>query len=226
MTTTQREEHLEPRVARLEAGLETLTKNVSDIAVAMRDNSVATNAKIDQLAIAVTNANAPKKTDWSLFISIGFFILALGSAVFWPLNKQTQDNKQQVENYHDSMVEHVKMDNHPVGEANIKALMKDVDMTKAELVARDAALDIKIQRETQLMTDLVTAKIVDLDIRLQREFNLVNDRNGARLTKLEELELDHTKRDREQLQKWVDKATGLSAPEMAVPLIHKEIQPK
>lgn len=217
------EQHLEPRVARLEVGLETLTRNVSEMATSIRDNALATNAKIDQLAIAVTQAGAPKKTDWSLFVSIGFFILALGSAVFWPLNKQTQDNKQEINNYHESMVEHMKLDMHPVGLARVQALVKDVDMTKAELVARDAALDIKIQRETQLMTDLIAAKVTDLDIRLQREFNLVNERNSARLTKLEELELDHIRRDREQLQKWIDKASGLATPNMAVPLINKEI---
>ena len=88
--------HLEPRVARLEVGLETLTRNVSEMATSIRENANATNAKIDQLAIAVTQAAAPKKTDWSMIISACLLMMAIGSAVFWPLNQTSQNNKQDI----------------------------------------------------------------------------------------------------------------------------------
>ena len=171
----QNESHLEPRVARLETGLETLTRNVSEMAISMREGSAATNQKIDNLVVAVTQANAPKKTDWSLFISIGFFILALGSAVFWPLNKQGQDNRDALQRHEQVMAEHMKLDMHPVGMAKVESLIKDVDINRAEMTKRDEALDNKIQRETQLMTDLITAKLVAMDQRLQVEMGLKND---------------------------------------------------
>ena len=174
-TPDQNDRHLEPRVARLETGLEVLTRNVSEMVVSIRENANTTNQKIDSLVVAVTTAQAPKKTDWSLFISIGFFILALGSAVFWPLNKGVQDNKDSIVRNHESMVEHQKLDMHPVGMAKVEALMKDLDMTRGELVKRDADLDMKIQKETQLMTSLLSANIEALDKRFQVEVGLKND---------------------------------------------------
>ena len=87
---------LEPRVVRLETGLDILTKNVNDIAISMRENAINLDNKMGELTIAITTAQAPKKTDWSLFVSIGFFIMALASAVFWPLNQQTQNNKEKL----------------------------------------------------------------------------------------------------------------------------------
>ena len=205
--------HLEPRVARLETGLETLTRNVGELASSIRDNANATNIKLDSLAIAVTQAAAPKKTDWALFISIGFFILALGSAVFWPLNKGLQDNKDALTQYHSSMVEHLKLDMHPVGQAKVIGLEKALADTKQELVARDAAIDTKSQRDTSLITDLIAARLADLDIRLQREFNLVNDRNLARLLKLEDGNRFTQQQNELELRAWRNKVNGLSSPD-------------
>ena len=235
--------YLEPRVARLETGLETLTRNVGELTISMRETSADTNRKIDALIVSVTQAQAPKKTDWSLFVSIGFLILALGSAVFWPLNQQTNDNKLEVRDIHTSFVDHTKMDMHPVGMAKIQALMKSIDETKAELIIRDADLDVKIQKETQLMTDLVSAKIVSLDSRLQSEMNLknevfdvkitaqfdkqnlVNDRMYARVLKLEEINSEEYSKNMDELRAWRAKANGLSAPIMMVPSVDKPAEP-
>ena len=169
------EQYLEPRVARLETGLETLTRNVSEIAISMRENTTAINGKIDGLAIAVTQANAPKKTDWGLFISAIGLILALGAAVLIPLNSSTKDNKQQIEAYHSSMIEHQKLDMHRVGSARVDAVVKDMDLIRSDLVKRDTELDNKIQKETQLMTGLLAANIEALDKRLQIEMGLKNE---------------------------------------------------
>lgn len=188
--------HLEPRVARLETGLETLTRNVGELASSIRDNANATNIKLDSLAIAVTQAAAPKKTDWALFISIGFFILALGSAVFWPLNKGLQDNKDTLTQCLSSMVEHGKLDMHPVGQAKVIGLEKALADTKQELVARDAAIDTKV--------------------------NLLNDRNSARLLKLEDSDRFTQQQDALELRAWRNKGNGRSSPDKIVPLISKE----
>ena len=194
----EQQTHLEPRVARLEVGLETLTKAVNDIASTMRDNNTSTNAKIDQLAVAVTLAGAPRKTDWSLFVSIGFFILALGSAVFWPLNKSTQDNKVAIEKYHDEMTEHMKLPLHPVGQARIDGM----DLVRTELIARDTALDNKIQKETQLALEASNTKIADLDVRVQREFNMLNQAMDMRVGKMEKYMEHQDFADMDELKRW------------------------
>ena len=233
--------HLEPRVARLEVGLETLTRNVSEMATSIRENANNTNQKIDGLIVAVTTAQAPKKTDWGLFISGIGLLLALGAAVLIPLNNSIRDNKDQIDRYHESMVEHQKLDMHPVGLAKVQSLMKDVDMTKAELVSRDSALDQKIQRETQLMTDVVNAKIsgldekVQLEMRLQNEITklqstsqlgmqtLFNEKIFARVISIEALEIARNSKDMDELRQWRNKANGLSTPASVVPLIPTQL---
>lgn len=215
--------HLEPRVARLETGLETLTRNVSEMAVSIRENATNTNQKIDSLIVAVTQAQAPKKTDWGLFISAIGLILALGAAVLIPLNNATNDNKSRMEAYHESMVEHQKMDMHPVGWAKVQALDQKYDRAQLDMVERDKSLDIKIQKEYQLMNETVKAEIVALDLRLQREFMLVNDRNGARLDKIESRNKNRDDLDQEELRSWRSKANGLSTPASVVPLIPTQL---
>ena len=193
---------LEPRVARLETGLECLTKAVNDIATSMRENYNSTNQKIDSLAIAVTNAAAPKKTDWGLFISGIGLILALGAAVLIPLNSATKDNKELINQYHESMVEHQKLPLHPVGQARIDDMEKAVDLTRVELVSRNSALDTKIQRETQLMTDLVSSKLSDLDQRIQKEFIGINTALDLRVGKVEKLVEHENFADADELRRW------------------------
>lgn len=169
------ESHLEPRVARLETGLETLTRNVTDLVNTMRENTTATNTKIDNLAIAVTQASAPKETNWGVVISAFGLILALGAAVLIPLNNATNDNKLAIQRHEQTMIEHMKLDMHPVGQSKIEALTREVEFNRLEMTKRDEALDIKIQKETQLMTDLIAAKLVAMDQRFQVEMGLKND---------------------------------------------------
>ena len=180
------ESHMEGRVARLEEGLTQLTRNVSDLTTSLREYSAQTNQKIDALAISVTQAQSPKRTDWSVIIAASRIDFGVGGSGTYSSERSTQDNKQQIEKYHESMVEHMKLELHPVGKARIDALEKRYDQMLSDMIARDAALDAKLQRETALMTQLVSEKVTDLDIRLQREFNLVSERNAARLTKIEE----------------------------------------
>jgi hypothetical protein len=86
--------YLEPRVAKLETGLEILTRDVSSLAGIVRDQGRNIEGEIQKLAVAVTQAGAPKKTDWATLISLAFLIIALGSAVFYPLNSQVQEIKE------------------------------------------------------------------------------------------------------------------------------------
>lgn len=235
---TINELHLEPRVARLETWAETLTKNVNELAQTMKEYSVDTNKKLDTLMVSVTQAQAPKKTDWSLFMSIAFFILALGSAVFWPLNKTSQDNKVALETMVNKFDTHQQLELHPVGKALLgrveNQMAEHVDLnnkTMADHQARDREefvdMDKKLQTEYQLMNSKLETQVNALEARIQMEIklrdeisksretayetkqDLVNERIYARVVKLEELEKDRINKELDELRQWRQKASGL-----------------
>ena len=87
---------LEPRVAKLETGIEILTRDVSTLATVVREQSSSIEQEIQKLAIGLTQAAAPKRTDWQMLIALAMLLMALGSAVFWPLNQTAVDNKEAV----------------------------------------------------------------------------------------------------------------------------------
>lgn len=159
--------HLEPRVAKLEAGLDILTKNVTDLTVAVRDNSNNLENKLERLTIAVTEAQAPKKTDWSTIFAGAMFFLAIGSAVFWPLNQTTIDTKNKLEQSLELLADHQKQDQHPVGEAVVsrleanfekhqdeskKLLLETIERQKAdfEFKIEELKTENRYQREREL----------------------------------------------------------------------------
>lgn len=89
------ETHLEPRVAKLETGVEILTKDVTALAQIVRDQGNSIERQIKDLAVQVTQASAPRRTDWSLVVSIAMFVLAAGAAIFSPLNQSILNNKEE-----------------------------------------------------------------------------------------------------------------------------------
>ena len=88
--------YLEPRVAQVEAGLDRLTNDMRELAGIVRTQGQQVESEIQKLVVAVTQAQAPRKTDWSMLISLAFLVMALGSAVFWPLNQTASDNKADI----------------------------------------------------------------------------------------------------------------------------------
>jgi hypothetical protein len=101
-------EELAPRVAKLETGLEILTRDVSTLASIVREQSGNIEQEIQKLAVGVTQAAAPKKTDWSTLIALAMLIMALGSAVFWPLNETAADNKSNIQKLELRLEDHNK----------------------------------------------------------------------------------------------------------------------
>ena len=197
---------LEPRVAKLETGLDILTQNVQNLTTAVRENSIAMEDKLERITIAVTQAQAPRKTDWSIVISGMLLVMAIGSAVFWPLNQTAQNNKFDVQLLESKFEDHQKLTMHPVGAAKVETLEKSLDSTKEELISRDSALDEKIQRETVLSLQTADTKINDLDIRIQREFNLKNEALDNRLKRMETYMEHQDQADFQELRNWRLKA--------------------
>ena len=189
----------------------------------MRENSTAINLKIDNLIVAVTQAQAPKKTDWSVLLTLGFFILALGSAVFYPLNKTAQDNQQEIKDLRASFAEHSRLTLHPVGQFKVEALERIIAIQESVMESKITNLDNKLQKETILALAVNDNKIAGLDVRIQREFNIKNERTDARLFKLEEADKFNMQQDLLELRQWRAKVSGLLSPDKAVPRIDKTI---
>ena len=239
--------HLEPRVAKLEAGLDILTRNVTDLTTAVRENSASMEDKLERLTIAVTQAQAPKKTDWSTIFAGVMLVLAIGSAVFWPLNQTSQDNKIRLEQYHESMVSHQKLDNHSVGAALVQRLEEQlkthvennqrefkahVESDTKELAAhaaqaiRDHA-DMKslfkeevdtIFKFNEIKHQLLEQKIATL----KEKDETFLEKLFGRVIILEDARIRQYEKDTEELTQWRFKAMGLSSPDSVVPLIKRD----
>jgi len=222
--------HLEPRVAKLEAGLEILTKSVSDLTGTIRDNNSSMEEKIERITVAVTQAQAPRRTDWSVIISAVLLVMAIGSAVFWPLNQTSQDNKVTVSELSKDYSTHVNLDSHSVSavllnrlEENFQVLSKDTEERMKLHVDYEnrmfTELDKKLQQEYTLITKTTDAQMKNIEDTHTRERKEVFDR----IVKLED-SIDQDKREElHELRAWRNKASGLSSPTMAVPLIPKEV---
>lgn len=209
LPTTQ---HLEPRVAKLEAGLDILTKNVTDLTSAVRDNANNLEGKLERLTIAVTQAQAPKKTDWSTIFAGIMLVLAIGSAVFWPLNQVTKDNKLSIEKYHESMVAHQKMDNHPVGATLLQKLEDEI---KTHIANNEKELEKYVNKSEKEFESVKASNHEEIESNRKLTEEKLNKIQNQ-INKLSSLNDINYKNDKEELQMWRQKAMGLNIPSSKV----------
>lgn len=170
--------HLEPRVARLETGLEMLTRDVAGLSQVVRDQGSNIEKQIRDLAVGITQAAAPRKTDWQTLIALVMLIMAIGSAVYWPLSQTSGENKIAIQEAERTMHEHSALQLHPVGQALLMRL--------------EGKLDSHIQvneRDNKLQNDL-----------FEREISLMSERIDARLNKLEISDHERNKTDLDELR--------------------------
>lgn len=207
------EQHLEPRVVKLEAGLDSLTKSVSELTLVLRENSSVLDNKIDKLTIAVTQAQAPQKTDWSMIISAIFLILALGSAVFWPLNQTANNNKEAIQAAEIKLDSHLHLEQHPVGAALMQRL-------EGELKGHQL-LDERNQqkgKEDCLTLNKTSVDKLEMEMSLSSKFyesqvKMLNDR----LVNLEILNKESTSKDNDELRQWRLKAMKKAVSDVSAP---------
>lgn len=192
------EVHLEPRVAKLEAGLDILTKNVSDLTNTV--NNLATNLdnRMEKLTVAVTEAKSPQKTDWSTIIAGVMLVLAIGSAVFWPLNQTAQDNKQELLKLENQITTHESLNSHPVGMALINRLEEQAK-THREIDEKDREM-MRVHFHEEL--DLVIKNSEQLIKSLSDKVDLHNDRLYARVVKLEDVLAHDRNAELNELRLW------------------------
>jgi hypothetical protein len=226
-TYNPRDPSLEPRVAKLEVGLERLTEDVRSLASVVRDQGATVEKQLSELTVAVTQAAGPRKTDWSVIISAVLLIMAIGSAAFWPLNQTVQENKVAIETLNQSFQNHGQLMLHPVGQALVQRLelqLKDhVDLNRREMESHltDAReMHSMIGQNVTKQLEYVQ-RIHDLELKgLKEKVDLHNDRIYGRVVKLEDQERMEAERDRDELQAWRMKAMGLEIPSTATSHTH------
>lgn len=219
--------HLEPRVAKLEVGLDRLTSDVRDLANVVREQGSSMEQQIQQLIVAVTQASGPKKTDWSTIIAGVALILAIGSAAFWPMNQTVQENKQMIHVLEQKYDDHARIANHPVGEALLQRVEGQI-------------VDIKQNHEKEMAAHMVDAKDMHETLRLhfheelqnlttgfqqqifslEKKVDLHNDRLYGRVVQLEAQNRMDSEREKDELAAWRQKAMGLTVPQ---PTTHTHI---
>lgn len=196
--------HLEPRVARLETGLETLTRNVSDLTVSLREYSSETNRKLDTLSIAVTTAQAPRRTDWGVLISAFALIMALGAAVLVPINNATSENRQYLKDMHQEFVDHKNLTLHPVGSALVNRLETQMALHATQDKEEIATLGKNMSSEIE-------------SVNKRSEF--FNEKILLRVEKLETRNLNIDDKDNDELRRWRLKALGFHTPNIVPPIL-------
>lgn len=170
--------HLEPRVAKLETGLEILTRDVTTLASVVREQGQNIEHELQRLAVGVAAASGPRKTDWATIISAIMLVMAIGSAVFWPLNQTAQNNSAAIQSIEQKFDEHQRLQLHPVG----AALMQRLEGQLHDHIANN-------QRENDSQ-----------NAAWSKELDLLTERINARLAKLETNESDRNKSDLEELR--------------------------
>jgi hypothetical protein len=198
--------HLEPRVAKLEAGLDILTRNVTDLTQAVRDNANNLEGKFERLTVAVTQAQAPKKTDWSMVISAVFLILALGSAVFWPLNQISQDNKISIQRLDSQIDAHERIEMHPTGLDKVKNMGEKYDTLVKDNQQNLDKLDKKLQRETELIANEIKSQVSSVSAKYDKEIQNLGDRLVNRMNTFDQNQYNNMSKDLDELRMWRLKA--------------------
>ena len=129
----------EPRLVRLETGMDIVTKQLSELSIIVRDQSRSFETELQKLMIAVTAASGPKKTNWSVVISIAFLILALGSTAFWPIKMMTDTNKESITNLAQKFSEHEKSLH--LGNVDLLNIKQEIELENERVSARLTKLE-------------------------------------------------------------------------------------
>jgi hypothetical protein len=165
---------LESRVGKVEAHLDSVTRQISDLTADVRDLATSikiqgtqTEDQIKSLLVAVTNASGPRKTDWNTIALAAGVVVTIGIAVLSPLTMQINSNVIGLEK-NQSKIEH-----HLEGPGHLPALSKIESLEKAL-----KELDSRLQRENTIINENFQDKITNLKKELQ-DFGI----NGSVLTR-------------------------------------------
>lgn len=179
--------------------LTTLGGNVRELASIVRTQGEQTGEQLKSLLVGVATATGPRKTDWQLVISAVALILALGAAIFTPLNMRIADLKEQAEKASDRAEAHMSLPLHPVAAVRLDSLEKELKDKETRNAIAIVAVDLKLQQEYRLISDKLCAAIEALDTRLQCEISVVEKKVDAAIEYQNESRERNTRQD-EQLR--------------------------
>lgn len=205
--------HLEPRVAKLEAGMQRLTDDVRDLAQVVRSQGNQMEQEIHKLVVSVTQASGPRKTEWPTIIAAIMLILTIGSAVFWPLNQMTQENKARIEATQQLLMEHQKLNLHPVGAALVQRLEDQIKIH----VDNDNRVHDELRNHYHEDITTFQQKNDMQHALIDKYQSLVSERSDARLGKLESYNNKQIEKELDELNQWRQKAMGLPSSAVMVP---------
>ena len=174
--------NLEPRVVKLETGLEILTRDVSNLAQVVREQSRNIEHEIQKLAIGVTQAAAPRTTDWRTIISALFLVMAIGSAVFWPLNQTVTGVKQESQSVAAEFRQHEQLQLHPVGASIVNRL-------ESQFLTYQLNNEKALQYQERSNNEKLAAFSKSIEIRLNKLEKSDDERTKAELDELRSLKL-------------------------------------
>lgn len=215
--TETRNQHLEPRVAKLEGQLDRLTEDVRSLASIVRDQGSNVEKQLSELTVAVTQAAGPRKTDWSTIIAAVMLVMAIGSAAFWPMHQTSMENKESVEHIRQEIDDHRQLQLHPVGAAIVQRLESQLDNY---IVDNRKQMEIHTQDVKEMHTTIeknfddklnLIQRIYDLELSaLKEKVQLHDDRLYGRVVKLEDRNVMEMEREKDELQMWRLRAMGIS----------------
>jgi len=194
----RKDNYLEPRVAKLEEGMARLTDDIKDLAIIVRTQSTQVEQEIQKLVVAVTQAAGPRKTDWSTVFAGIMLVLAIGSAVFWPLNETSQENKLAVQQVQLQINDHAKLPIHPIGEVLVEHLEERLKTHEVWAEKEKTAMLEKIAKEQELIQKYLTGELGALQDKHTISVNKLADR----VLVLEAKEQERVQADRNELIDW------------------------
>jgi hypothetical protein len=161
--------------------------------------------EVQKLVVAVTQAAGPRKTDWSTIIAALMLVMAIGSAVFWPLNQTSRDSKLVIENLERKFDNHTQLQLHPVGMALVSRIEEQLQFQSNkfsyDLESYKKYVDDLINRQEKLFLEHIGGAL--------KSQNLVNEWMHNKILKLEEQNQINNERDKNELQLWRRHAMGL-----------------
>ena len=132
--------NLEPRVATIESELKSLTrdvgmltKDVRDLVQAVKVQSDNYDAQLRKITVDLVGVSGPRPMNWGVLLNGVGLSLAIGAAVFYPMNFRITEMSERASGFMKEFRDHEKLTLHPVGTAKVEALDRLVQDEAANL---------------------------------------------------------------------------------------------
>lgn len=148
---------LEPKVAKLETLMDTVTANVVQLAVT-----------VERLADRVDVVAAPKAFQWQPILTAGVLVLAIGAATLAPLTQRVDRHAVLLDHLDEALTHHQALPLHPVGQARMEELEKAMQV-QGQTLAKE--LDIVRTQGTPITSarlSVLESELAEVQRQLQR----------------------------------------------------------